>query len=269
MPATGKPSYLPRAIFSAVNPANAIECGLAWGQCGALHKTFWDGSPFCLWNEYIASSIGHFLRLPIPSFSFSELSGRQFFSSLDFNFDRDELPPIIPDCCWEGLPDLSTGVLLFDILIANCDRHDNNLVVDRITAPKAMRVFDHDQSLLGGGMHPIGIERLELLKDRLGVTGSATTKGTRHCLLREVTHDRYFEKWLDRIWDMPHWFIQDICAAAVNHGMPKAESQAVCEFVLHRAQHMEHLIRTHQAEFEGIKRWSPLDRLFRNRHRDS
>ncbi|MGH7136016.1 MAG: hypothetical protein ACREHD_09765, partial [Pirellulales bacterium] len=68
------------------------------------------------------------------------------FSSLDFNFNREKLPPVVPDICVQRLLRDCTGVLLFDIWIANEDRHDANLLVDKVGAPGEMMVFDHDQA---------------------------------------------------------------------------------------------------------------------------
>ena len=56
----------------------------------------------------------------------------------------------------QRLPDVCTGIVLFDVLIANCDRHDDNLVVDNDIAPREIYVYDHDIALFGywaGGGH--------------------------------------------------------------------------------------------------------------------
>lgn len=52
-----------------------------------------------------------------------QLDERYWFASLDFNLTGITLLPVDVTQCVNLLPELSAGLLLFDILIANCDRH--------------------------------------------------------------------------------------------------------------------------------------------------
>ena len=170
----------PKHHFRALFFSSPDACGRAHGSTQAWHKTAWSGSPYCIPNELISAQIGQFLKLPIPPFAITYSEDNDYyFSSLDFNFDRDQLPPVEPDLCWEHLPRLCSGVMLFDILIANEDRHDENLVIDNVIKPSFMRVFDHDQALFGGGGNLAGTNRLTQLHDRLGVSGGVITGGNR------------------------------------------------------------------------------------------
>lgn len=222
MSSLGKLKFTTRALFTGKDPLQVITDGKGFGECRALHKECWEGSPQSIWNDFIASEIGYSLRLPIPACALTEWNNRRFFSSLDFNWGGNELPPIEPDFAWEYLPDLCTGVLLFDILIANNDRHDKNLCTDKGAAPTLMRVFDHDQALLGGNGAPRGIERLNVLRNRLGIGGSRVTGGSGHCLLPVIDSQNHFPKWVKRIYSIPPWFIQDLCDYASDAGMNKA-----------------------------------------------
>ena len=152
------------------------------------------------------------------------------FGSLDFNFDRDQLPPILPEPCWQHLPFECTGVLFFDILIANADRHDENLLVDNGLKPKRMIVFDHDQSLFGGGGSLRGQERLDAIMTRLGVSGGPVTSGNRHCLLDGANTREYFGEWLKRIGSLPDWFIEDVCTGSTNIRYYKGGKRSCCFF---------------------------------------
>ncbi|MBL0035370.1 MAG: hypothetical protein IPP26_06280, partial [Flavobacteriales bacterium] len=66
-------------------------------------------------------------------------------------------------------PFLATGLLLFDIWVANCDRHVKNFEVDYSTTPVSMNIFDHGHALFGyvGGQ---GEARLNALMNRLGIS---------------------------------------------------------------------------------------------------
>lgn len=259
--------YLHRAVF---NPDESwcadFGCdGRGRGFMQAYHRhDIADCSPYAVANEWICAGLGRFLGLPIPPCALTYDPDRKLrlFSSLDFNFDRDELPPILPEPCVEHLPRLSTGIILFDILIANEDRHDANLAVDQQLAPKAIRVFDHDQALFGGGNRLRGIERLTTLgSDHLGILGDDLTAGNLHCLLRFLNTDGHFKEWLGRIGRIPDWFIEDLCSESLLTLRP-AERQAARQFLIDRRRNLDRMLRVHRGEFTRITDWSNLGEIF-------
>jgi hypothetical protein len=239
--------------------------GRGLGYTQAWHGTNWASSPFLVPNEMIAGCIAQFLRLPIPPFAVTSWErGIYFFSSLDFNFDSEQLPPVIADICWKHLPKLCTGVVLFDIFIANEDRHDKNLVVDNQAKPKAMRIWDHDHALLGGGGKLRGSQRLQKLASRLGCTaGTKTGKGSnRHCLIDAIETVEHFGDWIARISAVPDWFIDDVCRSAKPYGLTAAEARNVAKFLKQRRNGFPELLNEHQREFSGIKEWKKPGGLF-------
>ncbi len=252
-----RPKHRYKAIFEPDHQGikGPDEDGRGFGYTLALHKTRSDSSPYCLVNEYVASTIGQFLRLPIPPFSITYGEhGGVFFSTLDFNFDREQLPAIFPDLCWQYLPSICTGILLFDILIANSDRHVENLVVDNQRTPTQLRVFDHNQALLGGGNPSLcGVDLLEKLElTRLGITGGHVTKGCRHCLLDVVDTRQYFDEWIDRIDSLPRWFIRDVCQSARGLGVEHDILNRIADFLISRRNNFDGLIRQNLNEFSGL-----------------
>jgi hypothetical protein len=99
-------------------------------------------SPYFVPNEYFCGELGRFLRLPIPPcalLSAPDHEVTQWFASLDFNYMGNSLPPVLPEKVVEFLPDLSTGVIVFDVLVANGDRHPANLAVDAVYRPTRCR----------------------------------------------------------------------------------------------------------------------------------
>lgn len=131
-----------------------------------------------------------------------------------------------------------------------------NLVVDNVSNPREMCVFDHDQALFGGGFPLKGVERLEVLRDRLGVSGSDVSNGNRHCLLDVLNTNRFFDKWLDRFYSMPSWFIEETCQSAEGYGIGNRESRAAVEFLKYRKSNLEEIIRINQDSFRGITSWT-------------
>src|SRR3990170_1752400 len=56
---------------------------------------------------------------------------------------------VVPHRCCAALPQICSGILLFDLLVANSDRHVGNLKVDDPDNPLEIDVFDHDRALFG------------------------------------------------------------------------------------------------------------------------
>lgn len=257
--------HLIRAVFRVENGnAGPNGVGMGFGHVEAWHKSNWESSPYCTVNEFISAEIGRFLRLPIPPFGLTcGVDGRYFFSSLNFNFgQKEQLPPILPDQTWECLPDTCTGILLFDILIANNDRHDENLVVDRVSKPTDISVFDHDQALFGGGGDLRGVNRLEQLKDHLGISGGKLSQGNRHCLLDVFDNSGFVEKWLERIESIPEWFIYDICKSCKEIGLTTSDVGTVADFLFYRSRNLQKIITINSEEFSLVKTWPWKGSLF-------
>lgn len=260
--------YLFRAVFLPEDPdqpdvVGPDEYGKGFGYTHAIHKSKWRYSPYCIPNEFVAARIGHFMGLPIPPFGIaSDENGNEFFTSLDFDFEQHEgkriqLPGIVPDVCWKFLPPLSTGVTLFDILIANPDRHDRNLVADNVKKPSRLIVFDHDQALLGGGNPQLrGVQRLRKLTNSLGITAGQISGGVPHCLISEIDTHKHFDHWFNRIDAIPNWVFPEVCTEARKHGLSKSESSELSQFLITRRNSFRALIENHKTSFVAIKEWT-------------
>ncbi|MCH8044518.1 MAG: hypothetical protein IID44_12440 [Planctomycetes bacterium] len=210
-------------------------------------------------NELICGEIARYLRLPIPDFtiSFSDqhIESKPLFSSLNFNYDRATFFKVEPEYLVKQLPRVATGILLFDILVANRDRHDKNLIVDNVVSPRQVRIWDHDQALFG---IPGDVETLYNLRDHLGITGDNISGGNRHCMLNAFQTLIHSDEWLYRIWNIPRWFIHDVCKAAVRLGLKRTEATAAKEFLVHRKNELSSIIGRHRHEFRGIKTWTTI-----------
>jgi hypothetical protein len=225
-----------------------------YGDVSTFVKACSDVSPYCVPNELICGEIGRFLRLPVPPFGIvsSTTDKNPLFASMRFAQDRP--PGVDPERCVERFPWLCAGVLLLDIFVANEDRHDENLAADSRSNPKQLYVFDHDVALFGwksGG----AIERLGLLRDRLGVSGSPVTRGNRHCFLDLVSNVDHMREWIQRISTIPEWFIDAVCREAVGTGVSAKEAAAGADFLKGRRYQMDSIIRNFQSEFKAVRDW--------------
>ncbi len=224
----------------------------------AVAKANGPQAPYCIPNELICGKIGRFLGLPIPPGDVvrGQVSTDQlFFASLDFNMTGNVLPPIDPTDCVARLPELSSGILLFDALVANCDRHIENLAMDASTSPPRLNLFDHSHALFGGQQVP-ATDRLTHVRNSLALTPGAWTGVTRHCLLHAVQSDAHFGFWLDRIAQLPDFFIENACQAAVNLGITSDEAKTAVDFLRHRRDHMQTIVKDSRSDFRSITQWS-------------
>lgn len=215
-------------------------------------------APYCVPNELICGQIGHFLGLPFPPGGIIEDPKdltRPGFISLNFNPSGDEFPPVEPSECVNRLPDLSAGLLLFDILVANNDRNKKNISVDWSISPPRMYAFDHGHALFGA-IPDGGQERLNEMRDRLGVSEGMRIQGLGHCLLKYIDTDQHFEKWLKWISLLPDFLIEDLCREAMSYGINQAEAESAIDFLKYRREHLAVIIRNNKGEFRGIQ-WSP------------
>jgi len=236
-----------------IGVADSVHLSIA-----AIGKENGASAPYCIPNELICSEIGRFLRLPLPPSGIVTSPARApMFASLNFNLLGVSLPPVNPPTCARLLPDLSTGLLLFDILVGNSDRHPGNLSMDVSTSPPTMNVFDHSHALLGNHAGA-GETRLTSMAGRLAVTGGPLTRGNRHFLLDVVNVDTYFPSWIARITKIPDFIIEGVCADAAPFGITPTEATAAQKFLKQRRDNISDLITGNRAEFRAITTWSMI-----------
>ncbi len=179
------------------------------------------------------------------------------FASLKFTSDRTPPPDSDPVECVKAHPDLCTGILLFDILIGNCDRHEGNIAAEPPVSPKTIQVFDHDRALFG--FYPKeGVKRLIELLDRLAVGAGSATQGNRHILLDALNTSDFIWDWVQRISQIPTWYIKEACSYVVGAGATKREANMAAEFLIHRRNRFPDIIADNKNEFKGISNWGLL-----------
>jgi len=217
-------------------------------------------APYCVANEVVCGEIGRFLGLPVPpaGVSYPPKGNDLFYATLDFNLTGNTLPPVNSTKCVEVLPEESAGLLLFDILIANSDRHGRNFSVDYSSKPPKMNVFDHGHAMFGKDAGQ-GVARLARLRDRLAISAGSRTAGNRHCLLDQIDTDAYFGHWIERIRQIPDYVIEDLCSELPGLGCTKIEADAAEDFLKRRRVKLSQIVEDNKAQFTGIRSW----RLFR------
>jgi len=232
------------------------------GPIWAKHKWNSPLRPYCVANEVICAELGRFIGLPIPPYAVTYPEGteqRFWFSSLKFSFGAREDRPVLGDRVVECLPEVAAGIVVFDVLVANADRHDENLKVDNMNAPTQVRVYDHDQALFGGGSTPTqGIPRLQQMHGRLGITGSTTTGGTRHELLNHFNTNVHFGSWCHRIGEIPASFIERLCDSCRQYELSREAADEAKNFLNDRKWGLREILNRNKQEFTGVEHWVTL-----------
>jgi len=252
------------AIYRIQSVGRQLGIGVAGSRYVYLSAVAKENSaaaaPYCIPNELICGELGRFLRLPVPPVGIvSQASRGPLFASLDFSLAGNSLPPVNVVNCVQILPSLSAGLLLFDIWVANCDRHAENFSVDALSTQPKKKIFDHSHALIGYAAGQ-GEARLATLRDRLGIswtTNNPVDSGQhRHCLLDAVNVDNHFTFWLDRIRATPDFYIEEVCQDAAPYGLTAQEVAAVIAFLKVRRDTLRGIVNNHRPEFSAIQAWS-------------
>ncbi len=223
-------------------------------RCEAIGKSN-DENRYTIANEWISANLAQFLQLPVPPFSLlrKRPSSAAMFAS--YSFQGDSTPADVrPPECYQSHPRLCAGILVFDILIANCDRHRGNIKVDRAENPRRIHIIDHEHALFHVWPDE-GIKRLRSFDGRLGITGGSVTGESRHIFLDEIDSTDHFAEWIARVGDIPNWFVEEICTAVVNIGVHKKEIGEVKKFIFKRRDSMGELLKQNHSEFTRISEW--------------
>lgn len=263
LPSLGKPpaeQAMRRLSFTFLSKQPNPETGVneSWIVTSAsVAKGNSDVSPYLIPNEVICGSIAQFLQLPVPPFALMKQSGRHkghkvLFASLRFTRKDSEPDDFRPDVCFAQHPELCAGILLFDVFVANEDRHVYNVQTDSADRPKMIRILDHDRAIFGSFAKQ-GAQRLERLWDRLGTSGGSMTAGGRNCLINHIKDRKLFDPWYVKIQSIPDWFINETCASVRGLGATRTEVQKAAAFLNHRKRELCNIVYSNREEFRGIK----------------
>ena len=205
-------------------------------------------------NEIVCGEIARLLRLPVPVFGLahSGVYGQPtLFCSVSFNFSEQDLPPVDPAAFVAASPQIAGGVVVFDALVANTDRHPRNLAMSQSAGqPPAILVYDHSHALLGpkGGD---GIKRLTALRDRLALNLDGQSGGNRHCLADHIPDAALLLEPLDRVKSLPKWWIRDVVNGAI--GISATEADAAVEFLSYRVDNLRAIFQKNVHQFSKME----------------
>lgn len=233
----------------------------AEARIGGVAKTN-NESEYTIANEVIAARIGQTLGLPVPAGVIAETSSKTlYYLSLDVSREGKSLPPIRPAEFCADEPWLAAGTAVFDILIANGDRHRGNLSRDPGFNPPRVSVFDHGHALLGTDP-PTGLDRVRLATDRLGCVDDDAHIARTSILLDEALDCTALEQWAERVRELPGYLFWDICrdvARTPELGLTVEVADELASWLSERAARVGDLICQNQDAFPAVEwtLWGP------------
>jgi hypothetical protein len=228
------------------------------GMFGAHHigiagvaKPAEEKHPLQVVNELIGGDLGRAIRLPIPPGFVIMKDKKPHHVSLNFSLTGEKPPPAAPTAIAADHPEEACGVILFDLWIANNDRHEKNLAYEKST--KRLNLFDHGLALM---CTKDGRSRLE------GVDADVN-RGllTEHCLTPELVSGDGFAVWFDRINQMPEWCLREAVLDTKSLGLEKDLADFCVEFLLKRRLELMDIIKANSDLFTGIQPtfWNSLN----------
>lgn len=241
------------------NPAGDRAGDVTPVELHGFAKISTTDKPNVVANEFVAHRIGSLMGLPVvPGAAMLVSASGHTLAWVSLAFDGDvrkQTPSIKPEQLATAEPDLTAGIVVFDLLIANLDRHRRNLAYRRAGRPKGERValFDHDHSLWGNsGLSPR--DHLERVSGQfiLDGPGVSNLRRNRHCLIDHVTSLWALEKWCSRARTLlPDSVIAQACneAAALDGGPNQSDADALNYFLRMRRDRLFKLIQDNVHHF--------------------
>lgn len=178
----------------------------------------------------------------MPSRGYLGQRGAPYYFSLDFNLAGHALPPADPATVVATFPRLSWGVILFDSLVMNFDRHEENIA--HAVPSRQLQIFDHSHAFLHAGAQDIP-SMLASYDSHLCIGG--------HCLAQEIVDLDGWDIWVSRIEQIPDFFIEGIIEAVVPVGLPDAHKHDCIHFVKKRRSELRSIVKAHQNEFPKLR----------------
>jgi hypothetical protein len=203
-------------------------------------KKVLPNQPFIVANELVCCNIARTLLLPCPPGALMESGNSTYFFSLDFNLAGQALPPVSPSTIVQLFPDLAWGIIVFDALIMNSDRHPSNIAHD--TATDRIQIFDHSHAFLTPGGD---------IEQTLAARSASLALGG-HCLASMIDTVAGLDAWVAKVKQIPDYFIDGIIEAGCNCGIPPERKDLLASFTKNRRDNLGSLFSANMANFPKV-----------------
>ena len=214
------------------------------GATGAMHvgvagiaKPNSAALPLVVANEYVCHALARAILLPIPPGFIIDLNSEPHYVSLDFNLAGMALPPADAALIATSHPELAAGIVLFDVWVANGDRHTQNIHFDQTS--DRVEIFDHSHVSFSNEA-----ASLAMMANQLAIGG--------HCLASELRSVAGMAFWNERINQVPEFYIRAAVEAAIDIGLPADRVGSSLDFLLQRRPRLLDLMKDNRGAFPRI-----------------
>jgi hypothetical protein len=195
--------------------------------------------PTVVANELVCNRLASALLLPTPPGFLIHHNDSPYYVSLNFNLAGHSLPPADPAAVAAVKPDLSWGIVLFDIWVLNDDRHPQNMSHD--TTTNAVHIFDHSHALFAKN------------RDHLNNSANALGFGG-ECLAPRIGTLAGLDHWCARFAALPEFFIRTVVEdiAEPQFGVTSEDATFYANWLIDRRGRLKDLVLAHRTSFPGI-----------------
>jgi len=201
-----------------------------------------DESPYCVYNEHVATRLAQTLHLPAADGVLTSTGDGPTYASLEVSTPGLPLPDLLRSQCSRAAsiyPNEVAALVAFDILIGNNDRFENIKACLATPHIRIFKAFDHGNCLLNIDGAPYE-ECLKKLKDGKLVVRSHSFYGlVRESLLNE---------WAKRISEVGDLYIEECCNMGKTFRAVTADMQeATASALIARKKALPAIIAKHLA----------------------
>lgn len=246
---------MPNTLYKIKNFGHPVEDGVSQaihiGVNGIAKKSSIE-NPNIIFNELLSSKIGQVLLLPIPPGFLIESENDKYFASLNFNLAGHNLPPVNTTKIIQNHPQLVWGVLLFDALILNYDRHKKNIAY--FESKNKVQIFDHDRSFISTHTD------YETIKFHLEGHEETINYGN-HCLANKINTTLGLDYWIFKIKSIPDYFIKELINSFNNLGLNHDVRKFSVDFFINRKNNIKSLVLKNKLLFPKISNdmWEKIE----------
>ena len=233
-------------VWAWGTPVGQGYTGAHYVGIAGIAKAASPTDPLIIVNELVCNAFAQALLLPCPPGATLDNNGVPYFFSLNFNLAGQQLPPADANLVATSFPRLSWGVILFDSLVMNFDRHERNIAHD-ITTNK-VQIFDHSHAFLHAG-NPDVDAVLAHHDGRLCIGD--------HCLSAEIATEDGLDYWANRIEAIPDFYIEDVLTSVVDAGLPLAKRDDCIDFMKKRRLEISNIAKNNRNEFPNLPQVLP------------
>lgn len=224
-------------IWSVGNPVGIGATGALHVGIAGIAKPNSPALPLVVPNELVCGLLARAILLPTPPGFIIEHNSERYYVSLNFNLAGQDLPPADASKIVASHQQLAAGIVLFDIWIANNDRHNGNIAYDQTS--DRVEIFDHSHVHFSDDSTALAAKATDL------AIGS-------HCLASELLSLDGMVFWNDRIQAIPEFYIRATLDAAVEVGLPLDRVDPCLVFLLDRRTNLLDLVKTNRGSFPKV-----------------